>query len=229
MNNNSTLHAFRDARAAYNYLAADELDEDEYELPAESSPQETTAQARLTGIAGWVQGRHAIDSAFSTCTLTLPPVRAANGYTIGIIAPGSRAVLIIDQWEEKTSVATAKTAADKIVGELGRIKDGWAGPDTVAPSKAVLDDVETVAMRLPSNLKMPAIDVDEEDGSVAIRWLAEDRSRSFSLVFRGNARVSGVFATIEPPRSVSWSLGVAEEVQIASKLEENLVRQLIVN
>ncbi|MGY4237295.1 hypothetical protein ACVIIW_006242 [Bradyrhizobium sp. USDA 4449] len=218
---NNTLHAFRDAQAASDYLAADELYE-EYAQIYNDAVVETTARA-LRGF-GWARaGSLSVSS--STCTHTL--AKPARGFARYFSSVGTEQLLIIDQKDEKPSLIAAETVADRVVRELGRIKDDWAGPGTVAPSKRVLSDVEAVAMRLPSNLKMPAIDVDEEDGSVAIRWVAENRSRSFSLVFRGNGKVSGVLATIEPPRSSSWSLGVGEEIKIALKLEDSLVRQLI--
>ncbi|RXH15150.1 hypothetical protein EAS54_18865 [Bradyrhizobium guangzhouense] len=120
-----------------------------------------------------------------------------------------------------------KPLAERVGFELAKLADGWAGDGSVAPSIKVVRDVGLVLNQLPFKTRIPIVDIDEENGSVAVRWIADDRMKSFSLVFRGNGKVSGVLATIDPPRSKSWSFEVGEEVQIASKLEEPSVRHLI--
>ncbi|MGY3035923.1 hypothetical protein ACVIIV_005093 [Bradyrhizobium sp. USDA 4354] len=220
--NHNTLNAFRDANAAADYLASDEF-YDESDVIAYDVALQTTARSLRPGL-GLARDRY-LSGSLSTCS---QGVGKSGWMVIGYLPSGSEQQLyLVEAKDEKPLFAPAQTVADKIVRELGRVRDGWAGPGTVAPSKRVLADVETVAMRLPLNLKTPLIDIDEEDGSVALRWIAADKESSFSLVFRGNGKVLGVLATIEPPRSVSWSLGVREEVQIAFKLDENLVRNLI--
>jgi hypothetical protein len=221
--NHNTLNAFRDANAAADYLASDDFHDESEEVGAYDVALVTTARSLRPGL-GLARDPY-LSGSFSTCS---QGVGKSGWMVIGHFPIGSEQQLyLIEAKDEKLPFAPAQTVADKIVRELGRVKDGWAGPGTVAPSKRVLADVETVAMRLPLNLKTPTIDIDEEEGSVALRWIAADKESSFSLVFRGNGKVLGVLATIEPPRSVSWSLGVREEVQIAFKLEENLVRNLI--
>ncbi len=118
--------------------------------------------------------------------------------------------------------AIESTIADKVVLELGKLKDGWAGEGSIAPSKATIKDVGAVLDLLPINAAMPLVEVEEDDGTVSLRWLASDGQRSFSLVCRGAGRVTGVVATIDPPRSSPWSADISDEVKIASKLEEQI-------
>ncbi|MCP1931788.1 hypothetical protein [Bradyrhizobium elkanii] len=219
---NSTLLAFKDAQAAGDYLNRDELllDDDE---PVVIDPLETTA--RSTGV---LRARRYFDpnEVWATCPQSAGVIRG-RVFTLTYSGVVNAEQLVWTRDDARVLIGFAETAGDRIVRELGRIKDGWAGPGTVAPSATMLADVEAVVAHLLANAKMPSIEVDEEDGSVALRWVAASRNQSFSLVFRGNGKVSGVLATIDPPRSKSWSLTVNDEIQIASRLDEQAARQLI--
>jgi hypothetical protein len=112
------------------------------------------------------------------------------------------------------------TVADQVTSELARLPPAWAGPGSVSSSKNLIQEVESVLDRLPLNVPMPQIEVEEEDGSVALRWIYSNKMQCFSLVFRGNGRVTGVLATVNPPQSRSWSAPIADEIRIASELED---------
>jgi hypothetical protein len=213
--NYNTLDAYTAARAAGDYLAYDEiesfdLDDVENLAPLPEAPAHLTISKR---------------GLFTSKSLTL---------SAKLVAETSRSVFLTTDSPTKLEItwrwgsASTSTVGDRIVSELGRIKDGWAGEGTVAPTNQIVTDVESAIERLPVFAKMPAIEIDEEDGTVALRWLAQDRNSSLSLVFRGNKRVTGVFATIAPPRSTTWSFSVSEEIQIAKQFDEPTVRQLIV-
>jgi hypothetical protein len=151
----------------------------------------------------------------------------------------SRSVVFIDAWTSRPVTVPGKatagellrvprewctsralTVADRITSELGRLRPEWAGPGSVSPSQELIQQVEFVLDRLPLKASMPQIEVEEEDGSVALRWIAPNKKRSFSLVFRGNGRVTGVLATVDPPQSRSWSAQVTDEIRIASEFED---------
>jgi hypothetical protein len=151
-----------------------------------------------------------------------------------IDAGTSRSVVFIDAWTSRPVTVPGKatagellrvpsralTLADRITSELGRLRPEWAGPGSVLPSQELIQQVELVLDRLPLKASMPQIEVEEEDGSVALRWIAPNKKRSFSLVFRGNGRVTGVLATVDPPQSKSWSAQVTDEIRIASEFED---------
>lgn len=121
----------------------------------------------------------------------------------------------------------AEAVSERVVRELGRIKDGWAGENSKAPAQQILDDIELALNRLPPDASSPLIEIDEEDGVVALRWIAEDRLRSFSLVFTGNERVVCIQAHVQPPRSDSLALDVREDIPLTALLEEPSIRELI--
>ncbi|MDI2109516.1 MULTISPECIES: hypothetical protein [Bradyrhizobium] len=186
----------------------------------------------------------------STVTCTTSPVRGIMGYGLvpamvtaaTFAALGPTPVSLSKNWKaikqsvvvydrrDKTGVvrSTESTIADKVVLELARLKNGWAGEGSMAPPKATIKDVGAVLDLLPISAAMPLVEVEEDDGTVSLRWLASDGQRSFSLVCRGSGRVTGVVATINPPRSSPWSAAVSDEVQIASKLEEQIASGIFV-
>jgi hypothetical protein len=118
-----------------------------------------------------------------------------------------------------TLSANGATIADRVALELYRLENGWAGSGSIAPSDHIIEDVGAVLDRLPSNASMPHIEVEEDDGSVALRWIASDKLSSFALVFQGNGSVIGVSATINPPRSTSWTAKVSDEIRLAAAFE----------
>jgi hypothetical protein len=120
------------------------------------------------------------------------------------------------------------TVAEQISSSLGRLKDNWAGPGSVAPTDKIIQQVSSVVGHLPSLSKMPSIEVEDDDGTVSLRWVALDRKKSFSLVFRGKGRVTAIFATAEPPASKAWSAEVTDEISLAGKLDEPHIREIII-
>lgn len=122
---------------------------------------------------------------------------------------------------------TDSSLADKVVLELEKLKDGWAGDGTMAPARKTVTEVAAVLDLLNSNALMPSIEVDEEDGAVSLRWITDDKQRSFSLVFQGSGRVTGVIATRNPPRSKPVSAAISDEVAIAAMLDDPKVREVI--
>lgn len=221
--NNNTLQAYKEAQAAGDYLASDEIDL--LELEGEEVIQPATTgrliRSRYVGAFATDQWNSAngwtVTSAFTT--------NSNVGVYYGVCVTADCTEKSV-AWRRVGSATSS--VGDRIVNELGRIKDGWAGAGSIAPTTQAVNDVESVMGRLPIASKMPAIEIDEEDGMISLRWLANDRNSSFSLVFRGNGRVTTVIATIDPPRSAPLSFAVTEEIKIASKFDEPAVDQLIV-
>jgi hypothetical protein len=118
--------------------------------------------------------------------------------------------------------AGSRSSSDDVIMELERLEPGWAGAESMAPSQEFIAQIEAVLDQLPPNAAVPLIEVEEEDGSVSLRWIAMDRNRSFSLVFRGNGRVICVGATVEPPKSKTWSAAIDDEAAIGLALEEQI-------
>ncbi len=118
------------------------------------------------------------------------------------------------------SQASTAGIADQVTTELSRLRPDWAGPGTVAPDREIIRQVEAVLDRFPLTAPMPATEVEEDDGSVALRWIAHDTSRSVSLVFTGNRSVTIVRATLDPPHSRSRIVSIDDEIEFASVFQE---------
>ncbi len=118
------------------------------------------------------------------------------------------------------------TGLEKVLTELGRLQDGWAGVGSVSPSSDVLRDVEHVIAALDQEIETPQFEIDPDDGSVTMFW--QGGSQAFSLIVSGNGSISGV---LSPYQSVyaPWTLPAAEIEKIAGKLQNELVQSLIRN
>jgi hypothetical protein len=128
---------------------------------------------------------------------------------------------------ETPSVDSGPTSvADLVVAELEKVCDGWAGEGSVAPSLAVLNDVALVLNALPHDAVMPDVEVDEDSGAVALRWIPSEAVKSFSLTFQGTGSVVGVYSTINPPRSFPWTASV-DDIKVAAAFEQPNVREAI--
>lgn len=116
---------------------------------------------------------------------------------------------------------------DKIITELGRLKNGWDGDSAPAPSQSLLNQMERALRALPHETSEPSIEVDPSDGSVAVRWWADDHNSAFSLNFTGNERVYGVFSSIDQPPPPSWDCFVNDETKIIDRIEHPVVRKML--
>lgn len=105
---------------------------------------------------------------------------------------------------------------DKAERDLSRLKDGWAGPGTLAPRSSVLSNLGVLVSALPLRADIPEFEVDSGDGTLTLVW--NSGSRSFSLIVLGNGKVVGVMSPAEG--YAAWTLPIAKEAQITEKLED---------
>ncbi|MBY3066217.1 hypothetical protein HFO74_22820 [Rhizobium laguerreae] len=116
--------------------------------------------------------------------------------------------------------------AQKVVRELGRLKNGWAGLDSVAPSGNILRDIQLVASSLPSSTRSPDVEVDPDDGSVVLRWMQQAALRSFSLTFVGEGWVTG-FYSADDSSAPAWRLKASDSIRLAIKFSPDNVQSLL--
>ncbi|WP_436124121.1 hypothetical protein [Aminobacter sp. LjRoot7] len=112
---------------------------------------------------------------------------------------------------------------DSFVVHLERLRNGWAGPQSIAPSKEIVRDISLAAVSMEKVLVAPDIEVDE-DGTVVFEW--KNGGRSFCLTFTGNGTVVGTISpwnAAEPP----WRANVKDEIAIAEKLETESISAFI--
>jgi hypothetical protein len=135
---------------------------------------------------------------------------------------------LISHWWESSNDPVQSHIADEIVTEIGRLKPGWAGPESVRPSEDTLDDIARVIGYLPPPFRRPLIEIDELEGDVTLSWISEDRKRMFSLHFHGNHNVIGSYTSLESGESLApWKFGIAEESKITSNIDNDKIRALL--
>ncbi len=96
----------------------------------------------------------------------------------------------------------------RLLAELLRLRDGWAGEDSVKPKAAAIRDIFTTTLWMPANTSLPETEVDPDDGSVVLRWVGAD-ALSFSLTFLGRGEVTGFLST-----APAWKLKVSDSVNL---------------
>jgi hypothetical protein len=89
-------------------------------------------------------------------------------------------------WASGPPPVTLRNAMSAI-SDLECLRDGWNGDSSLAPSEYVKSDLRAIAPYL-GNARSPEMEVDE-DGSVSLRWEADDRM--LALTFHGNGRAIG--------------------------------------
>lgn len=117
-------------------------------------------------------------------------------------------------------------AKERIVLELGRLREGWDGPGSIAPNDKLVKDVDLALQSLPPHTVEPELEVDSSDGSATIRWEANDRTRSVVFNFHGTGRVLIACAERGHPAKV---IGCAanEETRILDFLDRCGMKDLL--
>jgi hypothetical protein len=105
---------------------------------------------------------------------------------------------------------------ESLLQRLGRLRDGWAGTGSIAPSATVLADLSSLATALQGVRSEPSAEVDI-DGTISLIWDREDGS--FSMTVTGNGRVVGTLSPYTPAYA-PWSFDVTDERAVSEKLEE---------
>lgn len=75
-----------------------------------------------------------------------------------------------------------------VLEEIGRLTDGWAGTNSVAPKSGVVQDIQTIVSLLPLGTKKPSIEVDPSDGEVKLAWRSDSEPRSIAIALCGDRR-----------------------------------------
>jgi hypothetical protein len=126
-------------------------------------------------------------------------------------------------FELEAEVATLRSIV-RLLSDLSRIPEEWAGPDSKAPSAEVLRDVARVFAAFGPGTAPPEAEVDEDDGAVTLLW---QRGReAFSLMLNGDGNVTGVVSPYgESYRT--WTLPVLKADRIAIRLQDEPVSRLL--
>ncbi|MHA6288090.1 hypothetical protein [Maricaulis sp. CAU 1757] len=87
---------------------------------------------------------------------------------------------------------------ERTLKDLGRLVDGWAGEGSLAPSEAILLELETVAVgAIPNDCALPEVEVEDDTGAVTLRWTSENRDKQISMFLGGTGTVILVAVDID--------------------------------
>nr|WP_295888660.1 hypothetical protein [uncultured Devosia sp.] len=136
------------------------------------------------------------------------------GIGAGSVAPHQPFRISIFQ-SQREGASAQESVADGILGDLGRLVDGWNGQGTVAPSAAVQADVADV-LSVINLAEAPEVHVDD-DGVTSLIWMVDERLAS--LEFFGNGKVVCTIADPDPAESWSKKYDVTDDVGIVGSLE----------
>lgn len=75
-----------------------------------------------------------------------------------------------------------------VLEEVGRLKDGWAGPASIAPKAGAVRDIQSVVALLPIGTKKPSVEVDPSDGEVKLAWRSSTEPRSLAISISGDRK-----------------------------------------
>ncbi len=116
------------------------------------------------------------------------------------------------------AVVSTFNAQDHIVTELARLVNGWGGPETLAPSASIQNDVgRVVSMLNISTDTMPEVHIDD-DGATSLIW-ANDGSHLLSLEFFGKGYVACAFSHEDQTKCLFEKIDISDEIGLAGFLE----------
>jgi hypothetical protein len=117
------------------------------------------------------------------------------------------------------------TLSKEIVPILARVGITPESTDAYSISLPVLEDIADVAALLPDEIEIPETEVDEDDGTVVLRWLSGDMRSSFSLTFMGLGSVAGYLSSDR--HDPAWRIPLSERSRIVRVLGQEGVSALI--
>lgn len=85
---------------------------------------------------------------------------------------------------------------ERIRRDLERLKDGWGGSGTIAPSTAALAEAELLLDALPTQTREPEVEVDEETGHITLRWTPSGVATSLAFLMRGSGAILAVKTSV---------------------------------
>jgi hypothetical protein len=141
---------------------------------------------------------------------TTSPISGIAGFS-GL---GSRIVLLDSSFCSAQAPIPVVSEIEKIRRDLERLKDGWNGDGSSAPSSEVLSDLDQVLAALPEGAATPEVEVDDDTGHITLRWQDNEGQQALSIVVSGTKQLLTVTTTLgeEPfatPRRIDASNGEA--------------------
>ncbi|MCR9056299.1 MAG: hypothetical protein NXI02_03110 [Rhodobacteraceae bacterium] len=114
----------------------------------------------------------------------------------------------------------------KLIQQLKRLRAGWDGPDSCAPEKQAIKDIEVSAHIIDELAKKPACEI-EEDGSIKLSWSNRDNNRKLVLTFRGKGRIVGSLVTTDGSPGAVWKVAVTNEHELSHRLDDEKLDEIL--
>lgn len=111
-------------------------------------------------------------------------------------------------------------ARNDITESLKQIGLSAADAEAFSIPDAVLRDLAAVVPLLPEGRVHPEIEVDEDDGSIVLRWFSQCMKHSLSLTFIGKGSVTGYIST--SPLEAAWKVPVGDADFLRLQLTRNI-------
>ena len=107
---------------------------------------------------------------------------AETGWTVLSIARlrGDGGQAVSDELERARAEAEKQLRLLEAIEHLGKLADGWAGEDSVAPSDQAIKDARLLVSLLPEGIPEPTVCA-ADDGEILIDWVVDDKKAIVGL------------------------------------------------
>lgn len=180
-------------------------------LPLDDMDPSTIVDERDFGVryvSGFTVRPHPVLTRFRPGHLT-----AAIGARLvpGCTQPYEPALLPVARWNSPLS---------RIIREVGRLADGWAGENSRAPTDEIVRAMQTLAGLLPAGATEPSAEIDPDDGTVALTWTSANKDESFTTTIFNSGRVGGAHAAIGKSAMRAWIVPVQDYRKLSAHLNQ---------
>jgi hypothetical protein len=115
---------------------------------------------------------------------------------------------------------------ERPISELIELKDGWNGPESIAPTSKTKEEVQLVIGLIRFNQRLPEFVVDDSDGVVSLTWARAGDPAFLSLIFRGDGRVTIVGRSSERDHVISDTIDIGNEARILAPFSSQQLSHL---
>lgn len=168
---------------------------------------------------------------FFTGVVLASPLFMGGGAQAGVTSttPPSAIARLRPTWDThlvSNAAAEQTRVSDEIIGELGRLQDGWAGDGSVAPPENVRRDVEAFLGVLTLTEKnAPSVEVDDETGNVTFFWMI-DFQQLISVDFFGDGHARCAYSNRDASKSFRARIHLNDDRELVSFLTSDEIVDL---
>jgi hypothetical protein len=111
---------------------------------------------------------------------------------------------------------------DRMLQSLERLQDGWNGGGSIAPNAATLNQLQLLIGTIPPSAAVPEIEVEDDTGSVTMRWASPQFEAVFAFVVTPDGSTVGVKTVVgRETRVYSKKFAAGDSAQVARHIEDD--------